>query len=189
MKYCKICNQKKEENELKNYMGNTVICLTCEEKQKQKSYTHKICSKCKEKKALKLFNSKGCICKECTNKASKEYRKNNLEKVKARAKEYRKKNYNSLNTYIKRIKRDYGVTLEWYLEQLEKQNGNCAICGRPPPKRKDGIEKLYIDHNHGTGQVRELLCHNCNSMIGQAIESPIILKNAIDYLEKHNKPK
>lgn len=57
----------------------------------------------------------------------------------------------------------------------EQQGGACAICGT------DGV-KLVVDHHHGTGQVRALLCHLCNALIGCAREDPVILSRAITYL-------
>jgi hypothetical protein len=48
------------------------------------------------------------------------------------------------------------------------------------PKRK-----LFVDHNHRTGKVRELLCTNCNAGFGYFKESPEILANAIDYAIRH----
>lgn len=61
---------------------------------------------------------------------------------------------------------------------LASSGGLCAIC------RKQ-TEKLHIDHNHATGQVRELLCQKCNQGIGCFCEEPEILEKAIAYLKKH----
>jgi hypothetical protein len=43
---------------------------------------------------------------------------------------------------------------------LKLQLGGCAICGRPPKKRK-----LDMDHDHRTMEVRGLLCVRCNRAI------------------------
>jgi Recombination endonuclease VII len=53
----------------------------------------------------------------------------------------------------------YGLTEETYNALLERQNGTCAICGKKA--------KLNIDHDHVTGQVRGLLCHGCNALLGK----------------------
>ena len=42
---------------------------------------------------------------------------------------------------------------------LEKQGHSCAICG-------ELAEKLVLDHDHSTGQVRGYLCNRCNLKIG-----------------------
>jgi hypothetical protein len=42
-----------------------------------------------------------------------------------------------------RLQKTYNRDLAWYDEQLEKQNGGCAICGRPA-----GTRRLHIDHDH-----------------------------------------
>lgn len=59
------------------------------------------------------------------------------------------------------LKSKFNITLEQYDKMLEKQNGVCAICGKPPIHRK-----LAIDHNHKTGKIRGLLCIRCNPMLG-----------------------
>lgn len=71
---------------------------------------------------------------------------------------------------------------------LERQNHKCAICGIHKDDAVSGVGGLLIDHNHHTGQLRGLLCHNCNIMLGQARDQPQILYNAIDYLERHANP-
>jgi len=55
----------------------------------------------------------------------------------------------------------YGITLDEYEDMLRAQHGMCAMCGHADPKRS-----LCVDHNHGTGNVRALLCHDCNKALG-----------------------
>lgn len=85
------------------------------------------------------------------------------------------------------LKNKYGITLDSYNELLVKQNGVCAIClNREKSKNKFGkVRNLYVDHNHETGKVRGLLCHNCNSMLGYSGDNPTILEIGKEYLIKH----
>jgi hypothetical protein len=82
-----------------------------------------------------------------------------------------------------RLKR-YGLTLEQYDELLEKQQRCCAICGESHDVAKGKI--LAVDHDHTTGKVRGLLCHNCNTIIGHAADSIAIPQATIDYMEAAN---
>jgi hypothetical protein len=74
------------------------------------------------------------------------------------------------------LKSRYGISLEEYREMERKQQGCCALCGKPPlvGKRAAGKEKqpprLCVDHDHRTKEVRGLLCHWCNSHIVAGIE-------------------
>jgi hypothetical protein len=67
-----------------------------------------------------------------------------------------------------------------YAEMLDAQGGACAICGRPPSRRK-----LAIDHDHATGNMRGLLCFQCNVGIGYFSDNPARMVAAIRYLRKH----
>lgn len=79
----------------------------------------------------------------------------------------------------------YGLTLDQYAELLRKQRGVCAICGEPETLvRKGTLCQLTIDHDHTTGQVRGLLCNNCNRAIGLLKDSPEHLRTAAEYLER-----
>ena len=81
------------------------------------------------------------------------------------------------------LKKFYGVTADWYDEQFEKQNGMCAICGRPERMRIKGKEvRLAVDHCHITNTVRGLLCSTCNSAIGLLNHDMQILESALKYL-------
>jgi len=62
---------------------------------------------------------------------------------------------------------------------LAAQHGLCALCGKPP----DG-EKLMVDHNHETDEVRGLIHRFCNSLLGFAREDETILFAAIKYIRR-----
>ena len=56
------------------------------------------------------------------------------------------------------------------------QDGCCAICGIEKP--------LVIDHDHTTGEVRGLLCGECNLGIGKLQDNAGVLRKALAYLEQ-----
>lgn len=66
---------------------------------------------------------------------------------------------------------------ELYAELVIEQCGRCAICGEAP-------QRLCIDHDHKTGQLRGLLCSRCNSGIGLLDDNPDILLIAARYIER-----
>ena len=45
---------------------------------------------------------------------------------------------------------------------------------------------VCVDHDHTTNVVRQLLCKDCNIVLGIVEDSPDWLQNLIDYLDKHN---
>ena len=75
--------------------------------------------------------------------------------------------------------RRYGLEPGEYDRRLAQQHGHCAICGQPPPQGK----QLEVDHCHGLGHVRGLLCGPCNRMLGAARDSIATLEAAIEYLK------
>ena len=81
--------------------------------------------------------------------------------------------------------RRHGVSPAHFLFMWEQQNTRCKICKIQFDKR--GIKTKnspHIDHCHKTGQIRGLLCHNCNLMLGFAKDNRTILQDAIKYLEE-----
>jgi hypothetical protein len=80
-----------------------------------------------------------------------------------------------------KMKKQYGITLDEYNEMWASQKGCCAICGTHQNEKNDG-KSLAVDHNHETGEVRGLLCVNCNTAIGQLKDDPELLLKAVDYL-------
>jgi hypothetical protein len=183
-------------------MTNTKICPKCS---KEKSFD---CF-------YKSRNTKDrlrCYCKPCGIKQDKERKKRYAEtnsvpswsrpetsicskcKIEKKGIEFTlaptksglKNNCTSCETQH-RLLREYGIDLDQYVEMLKSQNHLCAICGQPETTKQNGeIKKLSIDHNHTTGEVRELLCTNCNTSLGGFKDDLAILKSAIEYLKKHN---
>ena len=71
-----------------------------------------------------------------------------------------------------------GVNDEDYARRLAEQGGGCAICGNTPKTRR-----LHVDHDHGDGRVRGLLCHRCNRAL-QTWMTPLWLDRAWMYLNQ-----
>lgn len=149
--------------------------------------TMKTCSTCKEIKELDQFykykNRQQHHCKKCHIEYSKKYIEKNRDKVKERLKNYYKTNYSKIKIKQKHteLKRIYGITLNEYNQLLKEQNDSCFICQKHQSNFK---RKLAVDHDHKTGKVRGLLCHNCNTSLGKFNDDTIVLKRAIEYLEK-----
>ncbi len=81
-----------------------------------------------------------------------------------------------------RRKLAYGLEPDEFEALLARQGGVCAVCHRPPPKSKHSWN-LSVDHDHKTGEIRGLLCFNCNAGIGQFKDEPERLRAAARYLE------
>lgn len=77
--------------------------------------------------------------------------------------------------------RKYGLTMADFETLLEQQGGVCAICGGG---RSGPGKRFHVDHCHVTGQVRGLLCGNCNTAIGLLGDDPERAEKAAAYLRR-----
>lgn len=136
----------------------------------------KVCKSCSKNRRLTSFyvsyKYKGksiysAECKKCSRKRTIEYGKKNKDK-----------RYGACIKYL------YGISLELYKEILKIQQNKCAIC--KSTKTQKNKKRFDIDHNHETGEVRGLLCHNCNLGLGNFKENTKALKSAIEYLGERN---
>lgn len=84
------------------------------------------------------------------------------------------------------LKRNFALPLEEYEQKMSEQNHACVICGI---QQKDAPKAFAVDHDHSTGNIRALLCINCNSGLGFFKDSIHNLEKAIEYLEHHNTTK
>lgn len=73
----------------------------------------------------------------------------------------------------------FGITIQEYENMFREQLGCCLICRRNQAEFK---VKLGIDHDHNTGKVRGLLCHDCNTGLGKFRDSPELLYRAAQYI-------
>jgi hypothetical protein len=108
----------------------------------------------------------------------KKWRDKNRNKINKNARQKRANNcWESKQYHYKKL---YGITPQEFIELLKKQNGVCAICFKSCTAKKS----LGVDHNHQTGKIRGLLCHNCNIGIGNLKDDIFLLQRAIEYIKK-----
>ena len=107
-------------------------------------------------------------CKHCRNASRREWRRSNPAK---HAKESRRWN----------LRVNYGLEPEDYEEILKSQDHRCAVCLKH--ETEVPRQRLYVDHCHDSGEVRGLLCSHCNAGIGNLMDSPALLREALRYVE------
>lgn len=110
------------------------------------------------------------------------WQKKNPEKANNKSRLWRVLNPDKLRWY--NVKRTYGISQEEWEAMFADQGYSCAICGSDDPGAKHG---WHTDHIHGTKIVRGILCHQCNTMLGRALDRPEILMAGALYLRKHRK--
>lgn len=77
------------------------------------------------------------------------------------------------------LDRKYGLTREQVNAMAAR---GCHICGTTEWKSRSG--RPDVDHCHGTGRVRGVLCHRCNVGLGWFKDDPDWLRKAAAYLER-----
>ena len=120
------------------------------------------------------------------NESTKNWRKNNPEKIREIRKRTDAKRKDQRRD--RELKKKYGISFDTYISMLTAQNGVCAICKRPETQLDKGgnIRPLCVDHCHTTGKVRGLLCASCNLALGNLEDNVQYFLNAISYLEDHH---
>lgn len=132
----------------------------------------KICNRCKTEKPLTEYwknkRSKDGYQHEC--KPCWQERTNSYLQGETREK-YLKIRRN------RHLVKKYGITLEQYEKMFTEQDRKCGICG----KENERVS-LAVDHDHGTGKIRGILCENCNRGIGMFKHQTELLDKAKQYL-------
>ena len=163
-KHCIKCGQDKPLPDFEKCYGGGKVYLRAQ------------CRECRYAESRKWYraNREHCIA------MAREYVRRNPEGRRRYDLKYRKKHAQKLAAYhaFRRIKKAYGIDAEKYNTMIVAQRGTCRICGKYPVPGK----RLEVDHDHLTGQVRGLLCRNCNTGIGRLGDDPETLQAAIDYL-------
>lgn len=196
IKRCKQCEKMKTianfSKQSKSFDGLDYICKTCHAenarkrripvpRKKREEYiipAEKVCRKCYKLKPIEDYgpsprnrdkHAGACLICSAANRRLKQKKTTSLENLE------------------KALKYDYRLTVEEYNQKLAAQNGVCTICGKPETlidKRTNKTRRLAIDHNHQTGEIRDLLCHRCNQVYGRLEEDPELIKALLAYAER-----
>lgn len=78
---------------------------------------------------------------------------------------WRSRNLDASRDYLRgrSLRRKYGLTIQQWDERFRAQGSCCAICKATEPGTSRG---WCTDHDHETGEVRGILCHRCNRLLG-----------------------
>jgi len=153
-------------------------CVICSSSYVSKRSDSKYCSRSCSDKGCNRVRFKPIICSGC----GKEF----VAKRSGRVRYCTKKCghiYRNKTRYGKWVAYRYGVSPECRQEMERLQGGVCYLCGET---NKNG-KRLFVDHNHETGQVRNLLCTRCNAGIGMFDENISLIEKAADYLRNWSK--
>ena len=192
-KICRKCNQEKEFNLFAASIhvkdGLNSWCKECVKNyQKQRPKTqnsNRNDHKTKTTGTRSLVPTKTCPgCKKCLP-LTKEFwnvNKRRNGQFGVWCKECRRLKDRSRHQNRNRREKIYGIKEERFIEMLNNANNQCQICHVDLDNSTQ--RRPNIDHCHKTGFIRGILCVRCNSGLGQMKDSIVILKSAIDYLEK-----
>jgi hypothetical protein len=84
----------------------------------------------------------------------------------------------------RRLREAYKLSEDDYDLMHAAQHGRCAICGKVDATETQ--HALVVDHDHSTGEVRGLLCNNCNVGLGFLQDDEEVLRGAVAYLASHS---
>ena len=154
----------------------------------------KTCGKCKSSKTLDAFyngsrfkDGKQSWCKACYRERGLRNLPAQLENLKAWGRANPERRRAAFRRYYHRHPdhsrprqlAKYGLTVQEYDALFFLQDGRCLICKQPERGRKG---RLAVDHDHGTGEVRGLLCASCNFGIAHFDDNPALLREAALYV-------
>lgn len=108
-----------------------------------------------------------------------EWARRNRDYINTKQRERNKKPENKIKVKAHNLKK-YGLSYDDYQLKIKNQKGKCPICNNV-------MTNGYVDHNHTTGQVRDLLCNACNRWIGFIEKYPHLVKPMVKYLKKWEK--
>jgi len=117
------------------------------------------------------------------NAYQRKYRELHRAEINRRANEWYKRCPDEAKD--KRLRTRYGITLYQVRQMANDCNWKCPICGvEMVVGSKNSNATLAVDHDHITGKVRGVLCHQCNRGLGAFKDNYQILEKALAYLKK-----
>jgi len=106
----------------------------------------------------------------------KRYRKENPEKINQIARVWRDENREKVNSTA--IYGRLGITGEQRYKIIEAHGNKCDVCQCELLESK----LACVDHDHATGVIRGILCHNCNRALGLLKDNEVIIQRLVEYL-------
>lgn len=147
----------------------------------------KYCPKCKKNKYVENFSARknrktpfSSWCKQCNAANLRRIHHQDPATRKSQMTLWRK---NNPELYLKQQLKQYNLSLCEFIEIKVAQNDSCAICHTPENLLST---RLRVDHCHETGNIRGLLCDNCNKGLGHFKDNIQSLLNAAAYLQNNN---
>ncbi len=157
-----------------SYFKTEKVCKDCGSIFIPYQYNQVRCGECVKKQGTKYKGPKTCTCKGCGDEFNKLAPQQYYCSDRCRAE-------NIL------LLQNYNITRKDWNKMYEYQNGTCAICGGEGFTMKKGKyfdTTLVVDHDHNSGSIRGLLCHNCNRALGLLKDDISVLEKAIIYLKE-----
>lgn len=111
-------------------------------------------------------------------KLTKKWKELNKEKVAAHRKRFDQDHPNYHKD--RHLRSSYGITLEQYNEIADLQGNKCCVCGKHAEDTHR--KRLFVDHCHSTGEIRGLLCQQCNTALGMVDDNADLLYRLAAYL-------
>ena len=205
LKDVRQARQVKLDKELELFENGLKVCTSCEQECKTSQFNKQslgrfglesTCKNCKQHAKDKKFGTTKPLrkCRECGVEAWKPEELDNFAKAggsnrfgrynickSCHTKSDSMKKHN--NSLARRCKK-FGITVEQYEQMIVQQENRCAICSKHYDDFNGRGKNFHIDHCHESGEVRGLLCSNCNTGLGQFKDNVKALENAIIYLNK-----
>lgn len=132
---------------------------------------YRVCNTCDSEKLLTEFTKSSRSaggysrrCRACSNSYTAKWARANPSKVKI----------SKRKTVVRAKYGDVGMELHHKLAS----GAVCEACG----ERRN---RMAIDHNHTTGQIRGILCSNCNTALGLLGEDFSRFTSLMEYLKAH----
>ncbi len=118
---------------------------------------------------------RGRTCRICMEAKTREWKVAHVADVRRAGREYRN--------------RMTGWTEEMYQTALDKQKRRCAVCDILLTFDKASKTTACKDHDHDAKppKAREILCNNCNRLLGWIENSGDLVHKLLAYLRKHGK--
>jgi hypothetical protein len=192
---CKKCGEplsvRRDNGTAKGYNWHCKPCVGADRRKRYANdpeYRAKVLARCRadhERRYAESPEYRAAIAKRSTESKRRMYRdperhRRNLDAQKA----WRERGQNRRGAVLRH---KYGIDLPDYERMYAEQQGCCKICGTDKPgQNQNSSYSFHVDHCHKTGKVRGLLCDKCNRGLGYFNDNPLLLQQAIAYLNGGN---